>query len=119
MSIEDKLLEIKKIGIIKDFKAISKPNGEMNYDVEFFEDLPPKNALKKLDFYLAEKYSKAITWNPKIWKPMVLLIYSITTINAINNTIPIHKIKSIKKLPWTKNPKKYKYPFEPENNENI
>ncbi len=51
----EKLEEIKKVGIIKDFKAVNKPNGKIDYDIKFFKDLPPKKALNKLDYYLAEK----------------------------------------------------------------
>jgi hypothetical protein len=58
--IKGKFKEIKRIGIIKDFKEIIKPNGEKDYNIEFFDYLPPEKALIKLDFYLFEKYGLII-----------------------------------------------------------
>lgn len=54
----EKLEEIKMVGIIKDFSVVNKPNGKIDYDIEFFNDLPPNRALFKLDMYLGEKYEK-------------------------------------------------------------
>ncbi len=51
----EKFEEIKKVGIIKDFSVVNKPKGKIGYDIEFLDDLPPKEALNKLDYYLAEK----------------------------------------------------------------
>ncbi len=50
----EKFEEMKKVGIIKDFSVVNKPNGKIDYDIEFFTNLPPEKALKKLDCYLVE-----------------------------------------------------------------
>lgn len=47
----EKLEEIKKVGIIKDFSVVNKPNGKIDYDIEFFDDLPPEKAVISLDTY--------------------------------------------------------------------
>ncbi len=51
----EKLEEIKRVGIIKDFSVVNKPNGKIGYELEFFDHLPPKKAIKELDYYIAEK----------------------------------------------------------------
>ncbi len=49
----EKLEEIKRLGIIKDFTVINKVN-DITYDILFYDSIPPEKALLKLDSYLAE-----------------------------------------------------------------
>ena len=48
--------EIKKVGIIKDFKIVQLPNGQIDYEIIFLKQIPPEKVLMELDNYLAEKY---------------------------------------------------------------